>query len=261
MTGFLASVTDVTEAELVIAGGADLIDLKDPAAGALGALPPAVLTEIVRHVAGRRPVSATAGDLPMVPATVRAAVAAIAGTGVDIVKIGIFPEGDPRGCLAALAPQAAATPLVAVLFADLAPDFALVAAAAEAGFVGVMLDTARKGAGSLPRHLGPERLRAFLDGARRHGLFAGLAGSLALDDVPGLLALAPDLLGFRGALTSGGRSDGLDPAAVAAVRAAIPRAQLPAAIAASRATAAAGADRVASSRTDGSASISLPSSV
>ena len=97
--------------------------------------------------------------------------------------------------------------------------------------------------------------------ARAHGLFAGLAGSLALDDVPVLLALAPDLLGFRTALTTGGRSGALDPAAVAALRAAIPPAQLPAALAASNATAAAGAARAAASRTAGSASISAPKSL
>ena len=37
MTKMLASVTGVEEAEIAIAGGADIIDLKDPTAGALGA--------------------------------------------------------------------------------------------------------------------------------------------------------------------------------------------------------------------------------
>ena len=31
MTGFLASVTSAAEAEIVLAAGADIIDLKDPA--------------------------------------------------------------------------------------------------------------------------------------------------------------------------------------------------------------------------------------
>ena len=38
MTGFLASVSSVEEARLVRSLGADVIDLKDPARGALGAL-------------------------------------------------------------------------------------------------------------------------------------------------------------------------------------------------------------------------------
>jgi len=42
----LASVTDEREAELVAALGADIVDAKDPAAGALGALPHATVSAI-----------------------------------------------------------------------------------------------------------------------------------------------------------------------------------------------------------------------
>ncbi|HDZ72834.1 MAG TPA: hypothetical protein ENH55_08650, partial [Aurantimonas coralicida] len=62
MIRLLASVTGPEEAEIVIEGGADLVDLKDPAQGALGAVSPAVLNATLRAVAGRRPVSAVAGD-------------------------------------------------------------------------------------------------------------------------------------------------------------------------------------------------------
>ncbi len=40
--------------------------------------------------------------------------------------------------------------------------------------------------------------------AKAEGLVVGLAGSLQARHVPSLLALAPDLLGFRGALCHGG---------------------------------------------------------
>ncbi len=46
VTGLLASVTDVEEARLGAAGGADIIDLKNPAAGALGALAPETLRAV-----------------------------------------------------------------------------------------------------------------------------------------------------------------------------------------------------------------------
>ena len=61
-------------------------------------------------------------------------------------------------------------------------------------------------------------------GAKDHGLTVGLAGSLRQEHVPALLALEPDLLGFRGALCQDGvRGGALDPAACRAVRALIPR--------------------------------------
>ena len=43
MTRMLASVTGPEEAEIVLAGGADLVDLKDPSRGALGARPVSVV--------------------------------------------------------------------------------------------------------------------------------------------------------------------------------------------------------------------------
>jgi dihydroneopterin aldolase len=219
MTKLLASVRTSGEAQRAIAGGADIIDLKEPAQGALGRLPDATIAAIRHAVAGRRPISATIGDLPLAPAPVLAAVRAMAATGVDIVKLGIF-AGDAEATLAALAQAARdGIRLVAVLFADRAPDLALVARCAAAGFYGVMLDTADKSAGPLTRHLADATLAHFVADAKRHGLLAGLAGSLATADVPRLLALRPDYLGFRSALTTGGRNAPLDAGAVARLRA------------------------------------------
>jgi (5-formylfuran-3-yl)methyl phosphate synthase len=238
MTKLLASVRTPAEAVAAIAGGADIIDLKEPGAGALGRLPDAVLRATLAAVAGRRPTSATIGDLPLAPAPILAAVRAMAATGVDIVKLGIF-AGDATATLAALAAAARdGIRLVAVCFADRQPDPDIVGRAADAGFYGVMLDTADKRAGSLTRHLPPASLARFLDRARERRLLAGLAGSLAAADVPLLLPLAPDFLGFRSALTSGGRDAPLDAAAVARLRQALDGA-------ASNATAAAGAQSAA----------------
>jgi uncharacterized protein (UPF0264 family) len=50
-------------------------------------------------------------------------------------------------------------------------------------------------------------------------MFAGLAGSLRLDHVPALVALSPDVLGFRGGLCrKGERAAAIDAAAVSALR-------------------------------------------
>jgi len=67
MTLFLTSVASEAEAEIAIAGGADLVDFKDAAKGALGALEREILRAAVASVAGRRPTSAVTGDLPMDP--------------------------------------------------------------------------------------------------------------------------------------------------------------------------------------------------
>lgn len=243
MTKLLASVRSPEEVLIALDGGADIIDLKDPASGALGRLADVVIRDILGTVGGRRPVSATIGDLPLAPVPVWRAVEAMAATGVDIVKLGIFP-GDVAMTLAALAPIARDVRLVAVSFGDRPLDLDVVRRAGDAGFYGVMLDTAEKRGGPLTRHLSTAALADFLDLARAGDLLAGLAGSLSAADLPLLLPLRPDFLGFRSALTRGAREAPLDAAAVARLRLAI---------AASNATAAAGAQSDAAAATAASA--------
>ena len=123
MTGMLASVNSLAEARLVLQAGVDIIDLKQPEQGALGALALADVRAIVQEVNGRCPISATVGDLPMQPELVYNAVKVMADTGVDYVKIGFFPGGDWQGTIDKLSGQK--TKLIAVLFADTQPDFAI----------------------------------------------------------------------------------------------------------------------------------------
>jgi len=229
MTLLLASVRSPEEAEAAVTLGADIIDLKDATRGALGALAPDVVRAAVRTVAGRRPTSAVTGDLPMEPEVIVPAVAAMAETGVQYVKVGLFPQARREDCIAALAPLARDTKLVGVMFADLEPDVAMLRALLErlraVGFAGAMLDTARKGAGRLLEIFDIPSLAGFVDACRGNDLLAGLAGALETPDIPRLLPLAPDYLGFRGALCAGSdRTAPLDPAAFLLVRELIPRA-------------------------------------
>jgi len=227
MTRLLASVTNIEEAELVISAGADIVDLKDPARGALGALPLSRIRAIVNAVAGRRPVSATIGDLPADPDALSWTVNDTAATGVDFVKVGLFGPEYFDQCLHALAHNAAdGVPLVAVLFADRQPYSNVVARIADTGFKGVMLDTADKAGGGLRQHLSLEELSAFVAAARAQGLLTGLAGSLRMADIGPLLAADADYLGFRTALCGGhARTAAVDPAAVVAIRACLRRAE------------------------------------
>ena len=201
MTGMLASVNSIAEALLVLNAGVDIIDLKQPALGALGALELDDIKQIVAAIAGRRPVSATIGDLPMQPELIFNAVQLMAETGVDYIKIGFFPGDDWIGTvkkLGELAPQKLA--LIAVLFADTQPDLTIMATLKASGFVGVMLDTMDKQQGSLTQVLAAEQIAHFVCQAKQLQLLCGLAGSLRLTDIPELMAYHADYLGFRGAL-------------------------------------------------------------
>jgi uncharacterized protein (UPF0264 family) len=220
MSGFLASVRTVREALIVLENHADIIDFKEPGAGALGALPGVTIEEAVRAIDGRALTSATIGDLDLAPDLVVQAVRRTAATGVDFVKIGLFP-GDLAGTLKALTPLASSHRLIAVAFADRAPDLALVEQIAAAGFAGCMLDTAEKSAGPLTAHMSLRALGEFVGRAQVHGLIAGLAGSLRLEDIAVLRPIGPDYIGFRSAMTRGQRDGPIDPGKVAAIRRAL----------------------------------------
>ncbi|WP_246160698.1 (5-formylfuran-3-yl)methyl phosphate synthase [Aureimonas fodinaquatilis] len=202
----LVSVRNVDEAVLALHNGADIIDLKEPGQGALGAVGAEMLAAVQAEIAGRRPVSAVAGDLPMDPAVITPAVQARAAA--DFVKIGFFPA-EREAWEAVCADLAAKTPgiaKVAVFFGEdgVDPDFMPILH--QAGFTGAMLDTRTKDGRRLLDHMSLAALRHFVDAASAAGLQTGLAGSLEAPDVARLLPLAPDYLGFRGALTAGERA-------------------------------------------------------
>jgi dihydroneopterin aldolase len=223
MTGMLASVRDAREARLALAAGVDVIDLKDPASGALGALSPETVARITALVDGRAVVSATTGDLPCEAEILDAAIRRTWATGVDIVKVGVFAAAPGEGVTRAIARLAGqGVRIVPVFFAEYWQGAGVIEALAEAGAAGVMLDTCEKRGGSLTQKLSRDVLSRFVDSARSAGLMSGLAGSLLEQDVAVLAALGPDYLGFRGALCRNAERGGsLDRQALASLLAVV----------------------------------------
>ncbi|CAG0964668.1 hypothetical protein MTYP_00921 [Methylophilaceae bacterium] len=220
MSKLLISVMNLHEAQIAMDAGVDIIDMKNPLEGALGALPPDEIARIVRHVDGRVTTSATIGDLPMLPELIIPAVEAVASTGVDIVKIGFYGGGDQERCIACIEPLASrGINLVAVLMADQAPDFNLLPRLRSAGFLGVMLDTAEKAGKHLLDHLDLSALERFVGIAMENRLVTGLAGSLNSEQIETLSGLGPHYMGFRGAVcNSSNRVDSLNRSKLYALR-------------------------------------------
>ena len=197
----LASVNSLNEARLVLKSSADIIDLKNPEQGALGALPIKTVSTIVQAVNQTKPVSATVGDLPMEAELVFNAVSIMATTGVDYIKIGFFPDGNWLRCLSKLTKiTQQGHQLIAVLFADTQPDLSIIKTISDAGFSGVMLDTMDKANGSLSQIMSINEIEKFIASAKKQHLLCGLAGSLKEKDIPKFIPLKADYLGFRGAL-------------------------------------------------------------
>ncbi|HEY3622232.1 MAG TPA: (5-formylfuran-3-yl)methyl phosphate synthase [Roseiarcus sp.] len=223
MTRMLASVANAAEAGVVVQLGADVIDLKDARRGALGAVSLDTAREAIAAVAGRSEMSAALGDPPYNEEALLESARALGAMGVDYVKLAVdAPTLDRLGdTLNGLARDAT---LVGMMFADEKPDFALLAKLSALGFKGAMLDTRDKTRGRLITHLEVVQLNQFCSQCRALKLMSGLAGSLEAPDVPRLLLVRPDVLGFRGALCHAhDRRGAIDPPAVALIRDLIPR--------------------------------------
>jgi len=224
MTKMLASISNLDEARCILGAGVDIIDVKDPDKGVLGAVATDVVRKIVTLVGGQAQTSATIGDVPVDSASIALGINTMRDTGIDIIKVGIFAGSVPAGVLKVIRRNTQkGDRIVLVFFADFQPleiDFRALAAA---GIYGVMLDTANKNGSSLRTIMNDDALVDFVREARNAGLLAGLAGSLRQKDIAPLLTLSPDYLGFRGALCNGQqRNQTIDINAVQSVRALIP---------------------------------------
>jgi uncharacterized protein (UPF0264 family) len=210
----LVSVRDREEALSALAGGASIIDAKDPSAGALGAVSLDTFRAIVEAVHSERPISAALGDADTEGAVTDRA-RAFAAAGAAFVKIG-FAGIDDESWLQELAAAAvrgavpARAAVVGVAYADhamvaaLSPD-AILSALARAGAQGVLLDTAAKNGGGVCSLFPPDRLRAWIRRAKQAGLFVAIAGQLQRDDLARVAACGADIAGVRGAACDGGR--------------------------------------------------------
>jgi (5-formylfuran-3-yl)methyl phosphate synthase len=203
MTGMLASVSSVAEAEIVLNAGVDIVDIKNPHDGALGALEISAVKEIVQLINNELPTSATIGDIESDDLKLSDYINNMADTGVEYVKVGLF-DNKPSDYFIKTVANAAkkGIKLVIVMFAEnyLGKDSVLLLL--QSGIVGIMLDTKEKKGKNLCDILNYDELREFVEMAKEFGLLTGLAGSLKFEDIQSLLKLNSDYLGFRGALCS-----------------------------------------------------------
>jgi len=199
MPQLLISVTCTEEATIALENGADIIDLKDPHSGALGALPLEKIIEITRFVNQQKPISATIGDLPMQADLIVTAVEKLMMVGVDYIKIGFFDTNDYQHCLNALKPLTeSGARLIAVLFAEKTYADQIVRDIKQAGFIGLMLDTAEKNGRTLLDYYTQDQRVNFCQTVLNQPLTLGLAGSLNINHVEAIKLLQPSYIGFRG---------------------------------------------------------------
>ena len=219
MTRLLVSVRSGDEARAALAGGSDLIDVKEPSRGSLGAADPAVWEEVSEVVCGRTPTSVALGELIDGGYPTRSDKL----SGFNFVKIGLAGCGPvvgwPRRWREFVSRLPADTTPVAVVYADWrtarAPDpDTVIEHAGRLGCGAVLFDTFEKTRGDLLDHLELQELERLSILVRRHASLVVLAGALHAGSLPNVLQLRPDYVAVRGAVCRHGRSGHVDPSLV-----------------------------------------------
>jgi (5-formylfuran-3-yl)methyl phosphate synthase len=213
VTRLLVSVRSAAEALAALAGGADLIDVKEPRHGSLGAATPQVWREVAAAIGHARPLSAALGELLEFNAI---DVGALEGyTYAKLGLAGCAPR--PDWCerwQAALASLPAGLTTVAVAYADYEsaaapPPQEVCAVGQRFGCRALLVDTFDKRQGDVFDILGVERLIELFQQARRFDLRVVLAGSLRLARLDDALSLSPDYVAVRGAVCQHAREGNL----------------------------------------------------
>jgi uncharacterized protein (UPF0264 family) len=206
----LVSVADAREARMAVEGGVDIVDVKNPAEGALGAPAPGVIEQVREAVPPGRPVSAAIGDLPSLPGTAALAALGAARSGAAYVKVGLWGTSTIDEAVAVLraardAVDGGAT-VIAAAYADAErvparplPPGAVVEAARRARAGGCLLDTAVKDGRGLFEWLTAEALEALVAEGHAAGLEVALAGALRAEELSAVRATGADIAGVRAA--------------------------------------------------------------
>jgi uncharacterized protein (UPF0264 family) len=227
----LVSVVDDAEARLAVAGGVDIVDVKNPAEGSLGAPVPGVVAQVRDVVPADLPLSVAIGDLPSLPGTAALAALGAARAGAAYVKIGLWGSSTTDDAVAVLRAARDAVDgdaaVVAVTYADAArvpsrplPPAELATAARQAGVSGCLIDTSIKDGRGLLWWLGADALAELVAEAHGAGLEIALAGELRAEDLPAVRATGADIAGVRSAACRDGRrTAALDPPRIARLRA------------------------------------------
>ncbi|HIP84183.1 MAG TPA: (5-formylfuran-3-yl)methyl phosphate synthase [Methanothermococcus okinawensis] len=212
----LISPKDIEEAKEAIEGGADIIDVKNPLEGSLGANFPWVIREIRDITPEDQLVSATVGDVPYKPGTVTLAAVGAAVSGANYIKVGLYGTRSYREAVEVMKNVVKGvkdigedTLVVAAGYADAyrvgaVDPLVIPKVARDSGCDVAMLDTAVKDGKRLFDHLDKELLSEFVEEVHSYGLKCALAGSIKREDIPLLKDIGCDIVGVRGAVCSNG---------------------------------------------------------
>jgi uncharacterized protein (UPF0264 family) len=217
----LVSPMNLEEAKAAMNGGADILDVKNPKEGSLGANFPWAIKAVKELASGKIPVSATIGDLEFKPGTASLAALGAAVSGADFIKAGLLgvkenaqAEEMLTGIVRAVKDFDVRKMVVAAGYSDYAragtiSPLLLPEAAAATGADLVMVDTAIKDGRSTFEFMSEQELSDFINAGHENGLQVAIAGNVGFEHLDLIKSINPDILGVRGVVCGGDRKSSI----------------------------------------------------
>jgi len=218
-TGLLVSVRAVDELEAALSGGADLIDVKEPAKGALAPAEAEVVAAVIAKVKGKVPVSAALGEWS--PNAITDAHWHLE-LKLNFVKWGLAGYSSRPGWGEDLLDTRRELPvgmeMVAVAYADWEraksiPPAELVRFAKRFRFKAFLLDTWGKDGKTLLDFATPGEIGDLVESLKRVEMTVAIGGSLRSEHVKQLKGVNPDYFAVRSSACAAGKRDGVIDAA------------------------------------------------
>lgn len=226
----LVSPINTEEAIAALKGGADIIDVKNPKEGSLGANFPWMIRAVKDAIESKKPVSATIGDFNYKPGTASLAALGAATAGAEYVKVGLYDIQTVDQTLDMLTNIVRSVKdydpskkVVASGYSDyerinsISP-LLLPAIGAKAGVDVVMMDTGIKDGRTTFEFMTEEELTTFVNTAHDLGLDTAIAGSIKFEDLPAIKRIQPGIIGIRGMVCGGDRNTSIKEELVAKLR-------------------------------------------
>src|SRR5262249_34293082 len=213
--GLLVSVRSADEVAAALESGADLIDVKEPARGALGMAEAEVVAAVIERVGGQVPVSAALGEWSSNALTEAHWHLELK---LNYVKWGLAGYAPSPGWGEDLLDTRRQLPvgieMVAVAYADWeraksVPPAGVVKFARRFRFRALLLDTWGKDAKTLLDFMKPAAVGELVESVKRIGMTAAVGGSLRPEHLKQLKGVAPDYYAVRGSACAAGKRDGV----------------------------------------------------
>ncbi len=204
-TKFLISLKKIEEISNEVIEEVDILDLKNPLKGAIGAWELNNIKRVISIHKNNIAISATLGDV-FGDKEFLIKLKKFDCLGLDFIKFGLLSIDQTNlfEKLTMIESKVFKTNLVCVVFVDIKNNLNLVNNNLDyffrCGVKNILLDTFCKKNGDLLNFCKKDYLRKFISKCKKNNIQIGLAGGLTEIQVPLILKLNPDIVGFRSAI-------------------------------------------------------------